>query len=189
MRIRAILAACVLALAGAAFALPQPADAAGIKKLTTMQLGKYFPFAGMNVRVDKIETVAHADGRKLVDKIPGGFDHDKGYIMVTVTVQNPSDSDAIDMPQSEIGFELADGSQIEEGSPAGTFLASSYNDAPVTLHPKQHVQVVYALTEWSGQPLTKMFLHSGGGTELNDAGYLYVRFQLPQDYVKALAPQ
>ena len=189
MRLRALLLAGLLALTGGALALPQIAHAAGIKKLTDVPLGKYFAFAGINVRVDKIETVERADGRKLIDKISGGFDHDKGYIMVTVTVQNPSDSDSIDMPSTAIGFELADGTQIEEASPAGTFLASSFNDAPVSLHPKQHVQVVYALTEWNGQAPTKMFFHTNGGTELNDAGYQYVRFQLPKDYVKTLAPQ
>jgi hypothetical protein len=189
MRLRAILIAAVLALTSGALILPQPAPAAGIKKLTTVPLGKYFPFAGMNVRVDKVETVEHGDGRKILDRISGGFDRAKGYILITLSVQNPSDSDDIDMPSTQVGFELADGTQIDEAGPAGSFIAASLKDAPNSLHPKQHVQIVYALTEWNGEAPTKMFFHVNGGTAGNDAGYQYVRLQFPKDYVKALAPQ
>lgn len=189
MRVRAILMAAILALIAGALALPQPAQGAGIKKLTTVPVGKYFPFAGMNVRVDSVETVERGDSRKIVEKIPGGFDHNKGYIMVTATVQNPSDSNSIDFPSLWIGFELEDGTQIEEASPAGTFLATSLRDAPSSLHPKQHVAVVFALVEWDGSAPTKMFFRENGGTEGNDAGYQYVRFQFPKDYVKVRAPQ
>jgi hypothetical protein len=184
-----MLMAGVLALTGGALVLPQSVHAEGIKKLTTVPLGKYFPFAGMNVRVDKVETVEHADGRKIVDKISGGFDRGKGYILVTLSVQNPGDSDDIDMPSTWVGFELADGTQIEEASPAGAFIASSLNDPPNSLHPKQHVQLVFALTDWNGEAPTKMFLFKNGGTGGNDAGYQHVRLLFPKDYVKVLAPQ
>jgi hypothetical protein len=189
MRTRALFMAGLLMLTGGALALPRMAAAAGIKKLTDVPLNKYFPFAGMNVRVDKIETVAHADGRKILESVSGGFDHDKGYIMVTVTFQNPSDSESIDMPSTWIGFELADGSQIEEASPAGPFLTARYTVAPNSLHPKQHAQVVYVITDWNGQAPTKMFLFVNGGTAANDTGYQHVRLQLPKDYVQVLPPQ
>jgi hypothetical protein len=189
MRIRAMFMAGLLAFAGAAVAAPQVAHAAGIKKLTTVPLGKYFPFAGMSVRVDKVETVERGDGRKILDRISGGFDRAKGYILITLSVQNPSDSDDIDMPSTQVGFELADGTQIDEAGPAGSFIAASLKDAPNSLHPKQHVQIVYALTEWNGEAPTKMFFHVNGGTAGNDAGYQYVRLQFPKDYVKVLAPQ
>jgi hypothetical protein len=142
------------------------------------------PFAGLRVRVDKIETVAKVDGRPIVAKaqLAGS---DGGYIMVTCSVQNPSSSEDVPFGENRLGFELVDGTQVDEAEPAATFIAPGLNDAPSTLHPKQHVQIVFVVSAWNGQPLTKMFLHN-----MNEdaAGHTNLRFQIRPGYVKALDP-
>jgi hypothetical protein len=92
------------------------------------------PFAGLRVRVDKIETVAKVDGRPIVAKaqLAGS---DGGYIMVTCSVQNPSSSEDVPFGENRLGFELVDGTQVDEAEPAATFIAPGLNDAPSTLHP------------------------------------------------------
>lgn len=163
-----------------------PTRAAGNPNITDLPLNKYVNFAGVLTRIDKIETVAQGDGRPILQKA-GGPD-ERGYIIVTVTMQNPSSKDDLSVPGNMLGFELADGSQIDETGADAFVLVPSLNDPPDTLHPKQHIQVAYLLKNWNGSPITKMFLRKNSGNEYNDAGYLYGRFQIPQGYVKALDP-
>ncbi len=83
---------------------------------------------------------------------------------------------------------VADGSQIDETGPDGYFLVPSLTDPPDTLHPKQHIQIVYVKTNWSWQDITKMFLKKNSGGSENDTGFAYARFQIPKGYVKQLDP-
>src|SRR5579884_829140 len=152
------------AIGAAIFALTSClALAEGIDKLTDKPLNTYVNFAGIETRIDKIETVASADGRPILQKA-GGTNSGTGYIIVTVSMQNPSASNSIAIPGVSLGFELADGSQIDEAAPAGSYLVPSLSDLPDTLHPKQHVTVSYVVTNWNGQVLTKMFLKCSSGT-------------------------
>jgi len=185
MYLRFTTTTIVASLLFAGLATPVRAD--GIDKLTDKPLNTYFNFAGMRTRVDKIETVAQPDGRAILQKA-GGPNGTNGYIIVTVDMQNPSGDKAIGIPGVNLGFELADGSQIDEEAPNGAFIAPSLNDPPDTLHPKQHVQLVYVITNWNGQPITKMFLKCNSGTEDNNAGFRYVRFQVPKSFVTPLQP-
>jgi hypothetical protein len=168
-------------------ALPRPALADAIDKLTDKPLNTYVNFAGIRTRIDKIETVQSADGRPILQKA-GGTNDGTGYIVVTVSMQNPSDEKTIAIPGAAFGFELADGSQIDEQAPNGSFLMPSLNDLPDALHPKQHVTLAYVITNWNGQPITKMFLKCSAGTEDNNTGFRYLRFQIPKGYVKQLDP-
>lgn len=187
MNIRHISLALVATVAAVAPAFA--ATAPTVNALTTQTLNKYFDFAGLRYRVDKIETVSTADARPIYVKAVGNSNPGKGYILVTMSIQNPSDTDDTDVTSNWLGFELGDGSQIDEGSPTGMYLASSLNDPPGSLHPKQHIQIVYIVTDWNGQPLTKMFMRNNGGTELNEPGYHHVRFMVPKGYVSELAPK
>jgi hypothetical protein len=174
---------------GLLLAVPHGARAASaaVDALTDQQLNTYINFAGLRTRIDKIETVKSADGRPVLAKSNGTADG-TGYIMVTVTFQNPSASQEVGVPGNDIGFELADGSQIDEAGADGFFLVPSLTDPPGTLHPKQHIQVVYVKTNWNGQDITKMFLKKNSGGSENDAGYTYARFQIPKGYVTQLDP-
>lgn len=181
------LPAAFLAAAIAIIAAPLPTLADGIDKLTDKPLNQYVNFAGMRTRIDKIETVANGDGRPILQKA-GGTNDGTGYIVVTVSMQNPSDSKSITIPGANFGFELADGTQIDEAGASGYFILPSLNEPPDALHPKQHVTLAYVITNWNGQPITKMFVKNNSGTDDNNTGYRYLRFQIPKDYVQVLSP-
>ncbi len=170
-------------------AIPHGARAASpaIEAMTDQQLNTYINFAGLRTRIDKIETVKSPDGRPILQKA-GGTPDGTGYIMVTVSLQNPSATDLIGIPGNLLGFELADGTQIDEVGPDGFYILPSLNDSPDSLHPKQHIQVVYVKTNWNGQDITKMFLKVNSGGSENDTGYKYARFQIPKGYVTQLDP-
>jgi hypothetical protein len=188
MRGKSLLILFALSAAGL-LAIPSQTRAASpaIDALTDQPLNKYINFAGLRTRIDKIETVKSPDGRPILQKA-GGTADGTGYIMVTVTLQNPSASDTIGIPGNLLGFELADGTQIDEIGPDGYFILPSLNDPPDSLHPKQHIQIVYVKTNWNGQDITKMFLKKNSGGGENDTGYTYARFQIPKGYVTQLDP-
>lgn len=176
--------AAIAALVGLTFS-SVPAVAAGMvdKHLD----GKYFLFSGVNVRINSITTVAKVDPSSPLLKDINTQGSDLGYVAIQMNVQNPSSGDDISIPSLLFGFELADGSQKDEEAPGacyiGTSLASFPPSLTVTLHPKQNMVITCVSTNWNGTALTKMFLKSNGGG--NDKGALYVRFQIPKDYVKA----
>ena len=188
MRLRSLLA--LLALSAAVLLTVSYAARAAspaIEKLTDQPLNTYINFAGIRTRIDKIETVKSSDGRPILAK-SNGTAEGTGYIMVTVTLQNPSASQDLDIPGNNLGFELFDGSQMDEALSDGYFLVPSLSDPPETLHSKQHIQVVYVRTGWNGQDITKMFLKKNSGGSGNDTGYTYARFQIPKGYVTQLDP-
>jgi hypothetical protein len=187
MGMKSLLTAVLFLFSGLVLGPAIPALAAGNANLTDQPLNTYVNFAGVRTRIDSIETVKSADGRPILEKA-GGTAEGTGYIMVTVTFQNPSASQTIDIPGNEFGFELFDGTQMDENLANGFFLLPSLKDVPDTLHPKQHIQAVYVITGWSGQDITKMFMRKNSGGFENDAGFLYARFQIPKGYVKALDP-
>ena len=188
MRLRSVLALLALSATGLlAFSYSARAASPAIDKLTDQPLNTYINFAGIRTRIDKIETVKSADGRPILAK-SNGTAEGTGYIMVTVSLQNPSAGQDLAIPGNNLGFELVDGSQMDETGSDGYFLVPSLSDPPEMLHAKQHIQVVYVRTGWNGQDITKMFLKKNSGGGENDAGYTYARFQIPKGYVTQLDP-
>lgn len=188
MRLRSLLALLALSATGLlAVSYSARAASPAIDKLTDQPLNAYINFAGIRTRIDKIETVKSSDGRPILAK-SNGTAEGTGYIMVTVSLQNPSASQDLAIPGNNLGFELLDGSQMDEAGSDGYFLVPSLSDPPDILHAKQHIQVVYVRTGWNGQDITKMFLKKNSGGSENDAGYTYARFQIPKGYVTQLNP-
>lgn len=151
-------------------------------------LNTTYRFAGIDLRVDKIETVVKGDKRPIAIKSEIG-DRDDGYIVVTLSMQNPTSSEELCVPGQALGFELKDGTQIDQTAPPFAYIAPSLADVPGKLHPKQRINVVYVFDRWNGQALTKMFVQRSSGCEGNNAGLGYLRFQLPPTAVTALEPQ
>lgn len=168
MRVLFKLAALGLAVA---FILPIPALAA----IKNAPLHKYFMAGAVRLRIDKIETYPGSDVTK-VPVIAGQGMSGPGFIVVTATVQNPSNSNEMGIPHMEVGFELKDGSQMNEYTPDATNLPGSKIAAPTSLHPKQHVRFSWVISGWTGSPPTKLLLKVW-----NQSGYpgYWFRVQLP----------
>lgn len=152
------------------------------------QLRTTYRFAGMDLRIDKIETVAKGDSRPIAVKSLIN-DRDDGYIMVSVSIQNSSPTEMRCVPGPNLGFELQDGSQIDENSPPFQYLVPSLAELPGKLHPKQRINLVYVIDRWTGSAPTKMFFKQNSGCEENNSGLGSLRFQLAPGAVTALPPQ
>ncbi len=157
-------------------------------KIKDATLQTTYRFSGADLRVDKVETVVKGDSRPIAVK-SGINEREDGYIMVTLSMQNPSASEDLCVPGPVLGFELKDGSQIDETNPPFAYVSPSLGEVPGNLHPKQRINLVYLFDRWSGQIPTKMFLKNNGGCEGNNRGLGYLRFQLPPSAVTALEPK
>ena len=79
-------------------------------------IGQFFCFAGLNLRVDSVQTVDKADNSPLLTRnLTTQQDPDLGYIVVKVTMQNRSNSQSQTYPGNWLGFDFADGSKMELG--------------------------------------------------------------------------
>ncbi|MHB8147230.1 MAG: hypothetical protein ACYDGM_08245 [Vulcanimicrobiaceae bacterium] len=148
--------------------------------ITNAPLHKYFKAGVIQLRIDKIETYP-GSAAQTVPVIAGQGLSGPGFVVVTATDQNPSSTDDTQVPHMEVGFELKDGSQMNEGTPDETNLPGSKVPAPTSLHPKQHMEFSWVISGWTGQPPTKMFLKVW-----NQSGYpgYWFRIQLhPKDVV------
>lgn len=166
-------AALALAIA---FILP----VAGFAAMQNAPLHRYFMAGAVRLRIDKIETYPGSDVTS-VPVLAGQGMSGPGFIVVTATVQNPSSTDEIGIPHMEVGFELKDGSQMNEYAPDATNLPGSKVAAPTSLHPKQHLQFSWVISNWTGSPPTKMFLKVW-----DQSGYPHflIRLQLrPKDVI------
>lgn len=172
------------ALAGMALSLTSGASA---QALVDKPLGKYFFYAGMNVRIDAIQTNTKKDNNTVLKGAQDIAD-DKGYIVIRVSMQNPSASDDRAVPGNVFGFELQDGTQMDEAGADAWYAGQGLVDPPGSLHPKQTVELTYVFGGWNGSPITKMFMKKNSGGDENSAGAQYVRFQIPANYVQALTP-
>lgn len=167
---------------------PPPARAEMNMAVADAQLTQQIRFAGLDWRVDKIESVAKGDARPASVKTQ--IDQEStGYFMITVSMQNPSATESRSVPGLLFGFELADGSQIDEGGPAGQYIVPSFAEIPGSLHAKQRVNVTYVISSWSGSAPTKMFVKVNSADDSNQSGRGYLRFQLAPGSVAILAPQ
>ncbi|MHB8141209.1 MAG: hypothetical protein ACYDA5_06360 [Vulcanimicrobiaceae bacterium] len=132
-----------------------PLSAAGAIK--NAPLHKYFMAGTVRLRIDKVETYPGSAAQS-VPVIAGQGLSGPGFVVVTATAQNPSGTGETTIPHMEVGFELKDGSQMNEYTPDAMNLPGSKVPAPTNLHPKQHVRFSWVISNWTGQPPTKMFL-------------------------------
>jgi hypothetical protein len=144
----------IAAAAALLLVLPCSASAAAIKNAP---LHKYFTAGIIRLRIDKIETYP-GSAAATVPVIAGQGLSGPGFVVVTVTAQNPSGSDDISVPHMEVGFELKDGSQMNEETPDATNIPGSKVAAPTGLHPKQHEQFSWVISGWTGAAPTKLLL-------------------------------
>lgn len=165
-----------------------PASADVNMTIADAHVAQQLRFAGLDVRVDKIESVSKGDKRPASVKTSIA-DETTGYIMVTVSMQNPSAAEPRSVPGILLGFELADGSQIDETGAAGEYIVPNFVDTPRQLHPKQRIDLMYVVSAWSGSAPTKMFFKLNGADDSNQSGLGYLRFQLAPGAVTNLAPQ
>jgi hypothetical protein len=147
-------------------------------------LGTWLNFAGLRMMIDSIQSVASPDGNTILSQV-NTQDSDKGYLIITIDMQNPS-SDDIGMPGLQFGFELADGSQVNVTDPFGPYVGAGVTAAPDPLHPKQHLKVRYVAPNWPGTEITKMFMVSNGGGA--DSGDKNDRFQIKKGDIQVLTP-
>lgn len=142
----------LLAMLGVA-ALAVPAGAASIKDA---KLGTYVRYGDANIRIDKIERVAHVDGAPLAADADTG-DGTTGYLIFSLSVQNPKASE-IFMPDFHIAEFLDDQSKVESDV-AGPFVGTGKRQAPGRLSPKESIKVrVVQFGIPADRTLTKLIL-------------------------------
>jgi hypothetical protein len=146
----------------AAYVVPTVAYSQAI---TNAPLHRYFMAGAVRLRIDKIETYP-GSAVSSVPVLEGQGLSGSGFVVVTATAQNPSSSQEIAIPHMEVGFELKDGSQMNESAPDLMNLPGTRAAAPTSLHPKQHVQFSWVISDWTGSPPTKLLLKVW-----NDSGY------------------
>lgn len=141
-------------------ALAVPAGAAIPVK--DAKLGVYVRYSDANVRIDKIERVAHVDGAPLASEADVG-DGTTGYLIFTLSVQNPTSAE-IFMPAFNIVEFLDDQSKIDSDT-AGPFVLSSKREAPGRLAPKESVKVrIVQFGIPADRTLTKFIFDPNNGT-------------------------
>lgn len=153
-------------------------------KIVDGSLGKYFLYAGMNVRIDAIQTVTVKNNNPALKDMDETNDG-PGYIVIRMSMQNPSREDR-SVPGSVFGWELQDGSTRDNGSADQEYIGTSLVSPPGSLHPKQTAQFSYVFGHWNGSPITKLFMKLNSGDSDNDTGAQYVRFQIRPDDLTAL---
>lgn len=180
--------AFVLALCGLSGALV-PARAGDTMK--DEEVGKYFLFAGLNTRIDSIETVAKADGNPILANIGdwGAYAHSdtQGYLLLHMTSQNPSSSEDRGVNAGNcayyIGYELADGSERNTDRGPDRVVMGKNNvevQDGLQLHPKETKEFTSVLLAWDGSPVTKLFI------KVNDGCTGYPAYGLGAQYVRIL---
>jgi hypothetical protein len=164
------------------------------------QVGKYFLFAGLNTRIDSIETVAKADGNPIISNIGdwGAYAHSdtQGYLLVHMTSQNPSSSEDRGVSAGNctyyIGYELEDGSQRNTDRGPDRVVMGKNNievQDGLQLHPKETKEFTSVLLAWDGSPVTKLFMKVNDGCTGYPAygvGAQYVRIPIHDKDIKSI---
>jgi hypothetical protein len=162
------------------------ADSAMVSK----PVGHYFLYGGLNVRVDSIQTLVKQDKNPVLQSVNGANDPDKGYVIVHLSIQNPSSADDRPVQGNRLSFELQDGTQMDFTDPAAVYVGTSFAAPPNSLHPKQTMQFTYVILNWPHSPITKMFMKcvSCDDEAPGNLGAQYVLFAIEPGYVTELAP-
>jgi hypothetical protein len=168
----------------AASATPQPVGSGTACKARPMDevvdepLGRFFCFAGLNLRLDSIQTIDKADGSALLTKnVNTGVDPDLGYVIVKVTMQNRSHSRSQNFPVNLLGFDLADGTKIDVDNVNASYAGANLDDTPDSLQPGESLQITYVVVNWNNRsPIRTLYMKRNVGDAQNDPGIQYVRF-------------
>ena len=152
-------------------------------------LDQWFVFAGLRTKIDSIQSVALADGNKILTDV-NTQDPAKGYLILTLEYQNPTNSTDVSVPGIDFSFELSDESTLNGPASGvyGPYVGTGTKQIADTLHPKEHVTVRYVIVDWDGTPITKMFMERNSGNDSNSAGDQKDRFQIKKGDVSTLAP-
>jgi hypothetical protein len=172
-------------IAALTLTLVLPAVAQADDKMVDKQLGKTFLFGGVNVRIDSIETASSKiDNPALKDM--GDNNDAPGFVVIRVTMQNPTSGQDRVVPGINWGWEAADGTQRDMNGADQTYSGKSLVAVPDELHPKQTVQLTYVIGAYNNSALTKLFMKRNSGNEYSDTGAQYVRFDIKPADVKQL---
>jgi hypothetical protein len=152
-------------------------------------LNQWFVFAGLRAKIDSIQSVAQADGNKILADA-NTQDPAKGYLIITMEYQNPTNSTDVSIPGIDFSFELSDGSTLDAPASGlyGPYVGSGTKVAADTLHPKEHFTVRYVIVDWDGTAITKMFMSRNSGDDSNSTGDQKDRFQIKKGDIGTLAP-
>jgi len=152
-------------------------------------LDQWFVFAGLRTKIDSIQSVAQADGNKILGDV-NTQDPSKGYLILTIEYQNPTNSTDVSVPGINFSFELSDGSTLDGSASSiyGPYVGDGTKTAADTLHPKEHVKVRYVIVDCDGTAVTKMFMERNSGDDSNSSGDQKDRFQIGKGDVTTLAP-
>ena len=152
-------------------------------------LDQWFVFAGLRTKIDSIQSVAQADGNKILGDV-NTQDPSKGYLILTIEYQNPTNSTDVSVPGINFSFELSDGSTLDGSASSiyGPYVGDGTKTAADTLHPKEHVKVRYVIVDWDGTAITKMFMERNSGDDSNASGDQKDRLQIGKSDVTPLAP-
>jgi len=142
----------LLALAIGFFPIAVSADSTQDAKLNV-----YARLVDANVRIDKIESVRHIDGNPIVSDMDP--DEDNGYVIVSVSVQNPGTTE-IFMPAFSTTLFLEDQSKVESNEVRGPYVGTKTTAAPDRLAPKESLRLRYVITHWPGTRVTKLVIES-----------------------------
>jgi len=121
------------------------------------KLKVYARLVDANVRIDKIESVRHIDGNPIVSDMDP--DEDNGYVIVSVSVQNPGTTE-IFLPAFSTTLFLEDQSKVESNEVRGPYVGTKTTAAPDRLAPKESLRLRYVMTHWPGTRITKLVIDS-----------------------------
>jgi len=152
-------------------------------------LNQWFVFSGLRTRIDSIQSVAQADGNKILADV-NTQDPSKGYLILTLEYQNPTNSTDVSVPGINFSFELSDGSTLDANASSiyGPYVGDGTKTAADTLHPKEHVKIRYVVVDWDGTAITKMFMERNSGDDSNSSGDQKDRFLIGKGDVTPLVP-
>ncbi|GAC1418849.1 MAG: hypothetical protein NVSMB64_28390 [Candidatus Velthaea sp.] len=154
---------------------PAGARADGIKDA---KLNAYVRYGDANVRIDKIESARHVDGNPIVDPNMNA-DDGNGYLIVSLSVQNPGSAE-IFMPALSTILFLEDQSKVEGAEIRGPYVGAKTTEAPGRLSPKESIRVRYVVPSWPGTRVTKLVLDPNNGAP-------QLRFQIGANDITPLA--
>jgi len=175
-----------VAIVAAFIAAAMPSALLADDTMHDRSLNQWFTFAGLRTRFDSIQSVAQADGNKILTDV-SAEDLTKGYLIITIEYQNPTSGTDLPVPGINYSFELSDGSTFEGSASAtyGPYVGDASKPAPDTLHPKEHIKVRYVIVGWDGTSITKMFVERNSGDDTGDSND---RFEIKKGDITPLAP-
>lgn len=138
-----------------------PAAASADVTMKDAKLNAYVRYGDSNLRIDKIESVAHVDGNPIVDEAMNR-DDGNGYLIVSASIQNPTNAE-IFMPNLATILFLEDQSKVETDI-RGPYVGAKRVVAPGRLSPKESIRVRWVVPNWPHTRITKLVLDPNDGS-------------------------